>query len=80
MCVNAQYCGLLAFSFLQILFHRSIIEDMEMDYTYFKAEDGFFVGWFDNFPEDVTQGKSLEELEEMLADMYECLNLAKYHI
>jgi len=52
---------------------------MELEYTYFEAEDGFFVGWFDQFPEDVTQGKSLEELEEMLADMYECLNLAKYH-
>ncbi|MCL2211423.1 MAG: type II toxin-antitoxin system HicB family antitoxin [Treponema sp.] len=50
-----------------------------MNYTYFESEDGFFVGWFDNFPEDVTQGKSLEELEEMLTDMYECLNLAKYH-
>jgi hypothetical protein len=37
------------------------------------------VGWFDDFPEDVTQGKSLEELEEMLADLYHCLNLAKYH-
>jgi hypothetical protein len=52
---------------------------MEMEYTYFEAEDGFFVSWFDRFPEDVTQGKSIEELEEMLADMYECLNLAKYH-
>jgi len=52
---------------------------MELEYTYFEAEDGFFVGWSDKFPEDVTQGKSLEELEEMLADMYESLNLAKYH-
>jgi predicted RNase H-like HicB family nuclease len=51
---------------------------MELDYTYFEAEDGFFVGWFDGFPEDVTQGESLEELEEMLGDMYKCLNLAKY--
>jgi predicted RNase H-like HicB family nuclease len=51
---------------------------MEMNYTYFEAEDGYFVGWFDDFPEDVTQGKSIEELEEMLADMYKCLNLAKY--
>jgi hypothetical protein len=54
----------------------SYYQDMEMEYTYFEAEDGFFVGWFDKFPEDVTQGKSLEELEEMLADMYECLNLS----
>ena len=52
---------------------------MELEYTYFQAEDGFFVGWFDHFPEDIPQGKTLEELEEMLADMYDCLNLAKYH-
>jgi predicted RNase H-like HicB family nuclease len=52
---------------------------MELEYTWFEAEDGFFVGWFDDFPEDVTQGRTLEELEEMLADMYESLNLAKYH-
>jgi predicted RNase H-like HicB family nuclease len=47
---------------------------MELGYTYFEADDGFFVGWFDDFPEDVTQGKTLDELEEMLSDMYECLN------
>jgi hypothetical protein len=35
--------------------------------------------WFDDFPEDATQGKSLEELEEMSAGMYRRLNLAKYH-
>ena len=52
---------------------------MEFDYTYFKSEDGFFVGWFDAFPEDVTQGRTLEELEEMLVDLYESLNLSKYH-
>jgi predicted RNase H-like HicB family nuclease len=51
---------------------------MELEYTYFKDDDGFFMGWFDDFPEDVTQGKSLEELEKMLADLYQCLNLAKY--
>ena len=54
-------------------------QHMELEYTYFEAEDGFFVGWFDRFPEDVTQGETLEELEEMLADMYKCLCLAKYH-
>jgi len=64
---------------LTILAKNTIILSMEMKYTYFKAEDGFFVGWFDSFPEDVTQGKSIEELEEMLTDMYECLNLSKYH-
>ncbi|MDR0502787.1 MAG: type II toxin-antitoxin system HicB family antitoxin [Treponema sp.] len=55
------------------------LQKLNMEYTYFEAEDGFFVGWFDKFPEDVTQGKSLEELEEMLTDMYECLNLPKLY-
>jgi predicted RNase H-like HicB family nuclease len=60
---------------------------MEMEYTWYKAEDGFFAGWFDDFPEDVTQGRTLEELEAMLADMYEWQNWleqnnqnAKWHI
>jgi predicted RNase H-like HicB family nuclease len=52
---------------------------MQLSYTYFEGDDGLFVGWFDDFPEDVTQGRTLEELEEMLADLYKCLNLGKYH-
>jgi hypothetical protein len=32
-----------------------------------------------NFPQHVTEAETIEELEEMLRDMYECLNLAKYH-
>jgi predicted RNase H-like HicB family nuclease len=52
---------------------------MNLNYTYFESDDGFFVGWFDDFPEDTTQGKTLEELEEMLVDLYKCLNLSKYH-
>jgi predicted RNase H-like HicB family nuclease len=52
---------------------------MKLNYTYFESDDGFLVGWFDDFPEDTTQGKTLEELEKMLADLYECLNLSKYH-
>jgi len=52
---------------------------MELEYTYFESKEGFFVGWFDGFPEDVTQGRTLEELEEMLTDLYESLNLSKYH-
>ena len=52
---------------------------MELDYTYFESKNGFFVGWFDSFPEDVTQGRTLEELEEMLVDLYKSLNLSKFH-
>ncbi|GHV96613.1 hypothetical protein AGMMS50293_29330 [Spirochaetia bacterium] len=51
---------------------------MELDYTYFEADEGGYVGYFNDFPEHVTQGETIEELEEMLVDMYECLNLAKF--
>ncbi len=52
---------------------------MELDYTYREAEEGGYVGYFNDFPQHVTQGETLEELEEMLLDMYECLHLEKYH-
>jgi predicted RNase H-like HicB family nuclease len=52
---------------------------MKLDYTYLKADEGGYVGYFNDFPQHVTQGETIGELEEMLADMYECLNLAKYH-
>lgn len=43
---------------------------MELDYTYWQADDGWYVGYLDRYPEHPTQGKSLAELEEMLADVY----------
>ena len=52
---------------------------MELDYTYFEADEGGFIGYFTDFPQHVTEGETIEELEEMLADTYECLNLSKYH-
>ncbi|GHV20581.1 hypothetical protein AGMMS49959_08220 [Planctomycetales bacterium] len=51
---------------------------MSMSYTYFE-DNGWFVGYFDDFPQHLTQGKTLAELELMLKDLYECLHLAKYH-
>jgi len=50
---------------------------MELDYTYREAEEGGYVGYFNDFPQHVTQGETLEELEEMLLDMYECLHQEK---
>ena len=51
---------------------------MELDYTFFEADEGGFVGYFTDFPQHVTEGETIEELEEMLTDMFDCLNLAKY--
>ena len=52
---------------------------MEMDYTYFEADEGGYIGYFNDFPQHVTEAETIDELEEMLLDMYQCLNLAKYH-
>jgi len=52
---------------------------MELDYTYFEADEGGYIGYFNDFPQHVTEAETIEKLEEMLLDMYECLNLAKYH-
>jgi len=51
---------------------------MELDYTYFEADEGGYIGYFTDFPQHVTEGETILELEEMLQDMYESLNLAKY--
>ena len=52
---------------------------MELQYTYWKDTDGYYVGYFDDFPEHPTQGNTLDELEVMLKDIYESLELSKYH-
>jgi predicted RNase H-like HicB family nuclease len=43
---------------------------MELEYTYWKTKDGWFVGYLNVWPEHLTQGKDTAELEEMLADLY----------
>ena len=52
---------------------------MELEYIYFKADEGGYIGYFTDFPQHVTEGETIEELEEMLLDLAECLNLSKYH-
>ena len=44
---------------------------MDVEYTYWEANDGFFVGYINAYPEHLTQGHSLAELEEMLAEVYQ---------
>ena len=45
--------------------------NMDLEYTYWKAKDGWFVGYLNIWPEHLTQGKDVPELEEMLLDLYE---------
>jgi len=44
---------------------------MDVAYTYWEADDGWFVGYINIYPEHLTQGHDLAELEEMLADVYQ---------
>ena len=49
----------------------------KFEYVYFEADEGGYVGYFKDFPQHVTQGETIGELEGMLLDVYECLNLSK---
>jgi predicted RNase H-like HicB family nuclease len=44
---------------------------MEVSYTYWEADDGWFVGYLNVYPDHLTQGHTLAELETMLADVYQ---------
>ena len=44
---------------------------MEIAYTYWEADDGWLVGFLNAYPDHLTQGRDLGELEEMLADLYQ---------
>jgi predicted RNase H-like HicB family nuclease len=44
---------------------------VEVVYTYWEADDGWFVGYLNDYPDHLTQGHDLAELEEMLADVYQ---------
>ena len=44
---------------------------MEVGYTYWETDDGWFVGYLNAYPDHLTQGHNLTELEDMLADIYQ---------
>ena len=44
---------------------------MELTYTYWEADDGWIVGFLNDYPDHLTQGHDIAELELMLADIYQ---------
>ena len=42
-----------------------------MAFNYWEADDGWLVGYLNDYPDHLTQGHDLAELEEMLVDLYE---------
>jgi predicted RNase H-like HicB family nuclease len=52
---------------------------MELNYTYW--QDGrFYVGFLNDYPDDSTQGESLEELEDALREVYGIRQEEKQHL
>jgi len=43
---------------------------MELSYTYWEGENGWLIGYLNNYSDHWTQGKNINELEEMLLDLY----------
>ena len=52
---------------------------MELQYTYW-LDGAFFVGFLNDYPDDSTQGLSLEELEEALIEVYQIRQEEKNHL
>ena len=48
---------------------------MGLPYTYWKSSDGWFVGYWNDYPDYSTQGKSLWELQFMLRDLRNGINV-----
>ena len=44
----------------------------ELNYTYWKSTT-HYLGYLNDYPEHLTQGKDVPELEEMLLDLYEMI-------
>ena len=43
---------------------------MQLEYTYTEEPSGWLVGYLNLYPDHLTQGKDVAELEMMLADLY----------
>ena len=42
---------------------------MKVPYTYWPAKEGGFIGYWNDYPDHLTEGETIEELEYMLRDL-----------
>jgi len=54
-------------------------KELELQYTYWQSQ-GFFIGFLNDYPNNPTQGYTLAELEEALAEVYEIKQEEKEHL
>lgn len=48
---------------------------MSLSYTYWPAEEGGYIGYWNDYPDYWTEGDSLDELQYMLRDLREGINV-----
>jgi len=48
---------------------------MSISYTYWPAEEGGYIGYWNDYPDYWTEGDSLDELQYMLRDLREGINV-----
>ncbi|MCL2184953.1 MAG: type II toxin-antitoxin system HicB family antitoxin [Treponema sp.] len=46
---------------------------MNLSYTFWEAKEGGYIGYLNQYPDYWTQGDNVEELEKMLASLYDDL-------
>lgn len=46
---------------------------MSLSYTYWQDKDGLYVGFWDDYPDYLTQGHDLAELQYMLRDIRDAI-------
>ena len=46
---------------------------MAYSYTYWQSDDGWYVGYWNDYPDYTTQGRDLAELEFMLRDIRDAI-------
>jgi hypothetical protein len=51
---------------------KSSHKKIALKYT-FEIEDGFYIGYLDNYPEFPTQGEDMRDFEANLIDIYEMI-------
>jgi predicted RNase H-like HicB family nuclease len=44
---------------------------MKVEFTYWKEDDGRYLGYLNNYPDHWTQGDDLDDLKEQLRDLHE---------
>ncbi len=42
---------------------------MSIPYTYWPAKEGGYIGYWNDYPDHVTEGETIQELERMLRDL-----------